>query len=69
MKALVDLENSRIPQTQKKNSLDYLALERQLDDYQINSLNNRFKKDKTERINKDVYATAALFASKSVSKN
>jgi len=39
-----------------------------LDDYQISSLNNRFKKDKTERINKEFYATTALFGSKPGSK-
>lgn len=35
-----------------------------MDDYQITSLNNRFKKDKTERINKEFYATTTLFGSK-----
>jgi hypothetical protein len=39
-----------------------------LDDYQISSLNNRFKKDKTERINKEFYATTALFGAKPGSK-
>lgn len=48
--------------------MDYLGLERQLDDYQISSLNNRFKKDKTDRINKEFYATTALFGSKPGSK-
>jgi hypothetical protein len=52
----------------QQNPLDYLGLERPLDEYQISSLNNRFKKDKTERINKEFYATTALFGSKQGSK-
>lgn len=44
------------------NHLDYLCIDKQLDEYQINSLNNRFKKDKTDRINKEFYATTALFS-------
>jgi hypothetical protein len=62
LKALLDLDNNKIPLIH--DNLDYLGIDRNInDDYQINSI-NRFKKDKTDRINKEFYATTALFTNK-----
>lgn len=43
LKAILDLENYKIPQSNPLSSLDYLQLERD-DEYQLNSV-NRFKKN------------------------
>ncbi len=60
VRALVDLENYKIPSISQLSNLEYLQLERD-SDYQINSP-NRFKKtqEKTDRISKEFAITTAV---------
>lgn len=60
VRALVDLDNYKIPSISQLSNLEYLQLERD-SDYQINSP-NRFKKtqEKTDRISKEFAITTAL---------